>query len=58
SVALFTAGHAYQGTAGLISAALLGSALAVAYLRGTNLHALAWAHAGYNLLLLLASLGA
>jgi uncharacterized protein len=54
---LFAAGHAYQGAAGMASSALLGLALALAYVKGVRLHALAWAHAGYNALILYGALG-
>jgi membrane protease YdiL (CAAX protease family) len=57
STALFAAGHAYQGAAGMASSALLGLALALAYLKGARLHALAWAHAGYNALILYGAMG-
>jgi membrane protease YdiL (CAAX protease family) len=57
STALFAAGHAYQGAAGMASSALLGLALALAYSKGVRLHALAWAHAGYNALILYGALG-
>jgi membrane protease YdiL (CAAX protease family) len=49
SVILFAWGHAYQGPAGLASAALMGLFLAIAWTRGSSVHALAWGHAAYNL---------
>jgi membrane protease YdiL (CAAX protease family) len=57
STALFAAGHAYQGASGMASSALLGLALAFAYSKGVRLHALAWAHAGYNALILYGAMG-
>lgn len=57
STALFAAGHAYQGAAGMASAAAIGLALALAYAKGARLHALAWAHAGYNALILYGAMG-
>jgi len=53
SVILFTWGHAYQGLAGMATAALMGLFLALAWIRGTSVHALAWGHAAYNLGILL-----
>jgi uncharacterized protein len=49
SVVLFAWGHAYQGPAGMAAAALIGLFLAIAWSRGTSVHALAWGHAAYNL---------
>lgn len=57
STVLFTAGHAYQGLAGIVSALLVGSALATATSRGFRLHALALAHAVYDFGVLLAAFG-
>ncbi|HPE89303.1 MAG TPA: CPBP family intramembrane metalloprotease [Spirochaetia bacterium] len=57
STGLFAAGHAYQGPAGMISAAAVGSALAAARLRGARLHGLAWGHAAYDFAVLLAGFG-
>ncbi|MGD9941326.1 MAG: CPBP family intramembrane glutamic endopeptidase [Clostridia bacterium] len=53
SVVLFAWGHAYQGPAGMAAAALIGLFLAIAWSRGTSVHALAWGHAAYNLGILL-----
>lgn len=53
SVVLFTLGHAYQGPTGMAAAALIGLFLAVAWIRGRSLHALAWGHGAYNLGILL-----
>ncbi len=53
SVALFAWGHAYQGPAGMAGSALVGLFLAIAWIRGTKVHALAWGHAAYNLGILL-----
>lgn len=49
SVGLFAWGHAYQGLAGMAAATLIGLFLAIAWSRGTSVHALAWGHAAYNL---------
>lgn len=57
STMLFAAGHAYQGPAGIVSGLLVGSALAVAASKGFRLHALALAHAVYDLGVLLAAFG-
>lgn len=56
STALFAVGHLYQGPAGLIVAALLGTCFALLFLRLRNLHRLALAHALYNLAVLAATL--
>lgn len=53
SVILFTWGHAYQGLTGVVAAAAMGLFLALAWLRGISVHALAWGHAAYNLGILL-----
>lgn len=47
-VALFAAGHAYQGPAGAAQAGVLGLILTAFYLKGFSVHALAWAHASFN----------
>ncbi len=57
STGLFAAGHAYQGGAGIVSALLVGAVFAAAASRGFRLHALAMAHAVYDLGVLLAALG-
>jgi len=56
STALFAAGHAYQGAPGVLSALLVGAAMAVAATRGFGLHALAAAHAAYDFCVLSAAL--
>lgn len=55
STVLFAGGHAYQGPAGIVSALLVGSALATAASKGFRLHALALAHAVYDFGVLLAA---
>lgn len=54
---LFAAGHAYQGPVGMLSAGLVGLVFGRAFLKGGSLHALAWAHALYNLLFFAGELG-
>ncbi len=53
---LFAAGHAYQGPTGLAVALLMGVYFALVFLRLRNLHRLAWAHALYNMAVLLGTL--
>jgi membrane protease YdiL (CAAX protease family) len=53
SVILFAWGHAYQGPVGMVAAACTGLFLALAWLRGTSVHALSLGHAAYNLGILL-----
>jgi hypothetical protein len=57
STCLFAAGHAYQGSAGILSALLVGATLATAANKGFKLHALALAHAVYDFGVLMAALG-
>ncbi|MBP7264175.1 MAG: CPBP family intramembrane metalloprotease [Spirochaetia bacterium] len=54
SVLAFAAGHAYQGAAGMATSAVMGAVLAVAWLRGSSVHALAWAHGAYDFVILAA----
>jgi uncharacterized protein len=56
SVVLFAWGHAYQGPAGMAAAVLIGLFLAIAWSRGTSVHALAWGHGAYNMGILVLSL--
>jgi membrane protease YdiL (CAAX protease family) len=58
SVALFAAGHAYQGVQGVVSSILVGTVMAAAAVRGARLHALAGAHAIYDLGVLITAFGA
>ena len=53
---LFAAGHAYQGPTGFAVALLMGVYFALVFLRLRNLHCLAWAHALYNMAVLLSTL--
>lgn len=53
SVALFAWGHTYQGPSGMAASACIGLFLALAWIKGTSVHALAWGHAAYNLGILL-----
>lgn len=48
STLLFASGHRYQGWSGFAMAALLGTLLAVLFLRRRNLHAIAIGHGLYN----------
>jgi membrane protease YdiL (CAAX protease family) len=48
SVVLFSLCHLYEGPWGVVNAALAGSALSVAFIRGRSLHGPAWAHGAYN----------
>ena len=48
SVVLFSLCHLYEGPWGVVNAALAGSALSVAFIRGKSLHGPAWAHGAYN----------
>jgi len=57
STALFAAGHAYQGPAGILSSTLAGLLMAGAAARGFRLHALAWAHAAYDFFVLVTAFG-
>ncbi len=52
STLLFSAGHLYQGVAGLAVAAAQGGYFGFLFLRTRNLHMLALAHAFYNLTVL------
>lgn len=58
STLLFSVGHAYQGVAGLIVSFVIGALFGALYLRTRNLHALAGAHALYNLTVLVVRTGA
>ena len=51
---LFGLGHLQQGAWGALFAGLLGLYLGLCFYRTRDLHALAWAHAAYNLAVLLA----
>lgn len=57
STLVFAAGHAYQGVAGVAASLAVGALLASAALAGLGLHALAWAHALYDFIVLLAAFG-
>ncbi len=48
SVVLFSLCHLYEGPWGVVNAAMAGSALSVAFIRGRSLHGPAWAHGAYN----------
>jgi membrane protease YdiL (CAAX protease family) len=52
---MFGCGHLYQGWWGALFASLLGLYFGVIYTYRRDVHALAWAHAAYNLAILLAS---
>jgi membrane protease YdiL (CAAX protease family) len=56
SSVLFAVGHLYQGPAGFAVALLQGCYFSLLFLRGRNLHRLAWAHGLYNALVLMLSL--
>jgi membrane protease YdiL (CAAX protease family) len=56
SCLLFALGHLYQGTAGFVTALLLGALFGVLFIRRPNLHRLAIAHGLYNTMVLVASL--
>jgi membrane protease YdiL (CAAX protease family) len=57
SVACFSLGHGHQGIAGLLNALVAGIFLALAWLAGSGLHALAWGHGLYNLAVMLQQTG-
>jgi membrane protease YdiL (CAAX protease family) len=50
SSVLFACCHAYEGWGGALNALLAGIVLALVFARSKSLHALAWAHAIYNVL--------
>jgi membrane protease YdiL (CAAX protease family) len=52
---MFGCGHLYQGWWGALFASLLGLYFGIIYTHLRDVHALAWAHAAYNLAILLAS---
>jgi hypothetical protein len=57
STVLFALGHIYQGVLGIAVSLVIGALFGMLYVRRRNLHALAIAHALYNLTVLLGRYG-
>lgn len=56
AIVLFAVVHLYQGVYGLIGAAAGGLVLTITFLRRGEIHSIAWAHAAYNFVLIMARL--
>ena len=50
STLLFSLCHAYEGPWGIFNSVLAGVFLSLLFIRYRSLHGIAWAHAGYNML--------
>lgn len=56
STVLFSLGHLYEGALGVVGTLLIGSLLALVFLRRRNIHVIALAHGLYNFITLLTTL--